>query len=246
MGTPGARAVAAEQVLRTVYQPVVDLGSGGIAAFDATTTFATRVSLPSAAWFAIAAARGVRVSLDCRAISQAVEALTYFPHPLLLMVTASSTTVCSRRLLGILADTDPERVVIQLAAGDPVHDVEAFHQAAAPLRALGTRFAVDAVGSRIDHMAHVARLRPDIIRLDRSVVEHAAGDGPLAAHARGAVHYAEETDIPVFAEGIDTVAELEALRALGVRFGQGPLLSPPLPLADWRRRFGVWRPAAAA
>ena len=246
MGTRRRGKDGGAWALRTLYQPIVELSSGGITAFDATTIFASRVRWPAAAWFEAAADRGVRVSLECRAISQAFLALPVLPRPLLLCVNASSETMCSTRLAAVLAQLDADRVVIQVAGAESVGDVEAFRRAAARLRTLGARLAIAAVGARIDHMPNVARLRPDIIKLDHSVVEEAAGDTPLAAHARGAVRFADETGIPVVADGVATVAELQALRALGVQFGQGPLLSAPRPLEDWRRRFRPCSPGSAA
>jgi EAL domain-containing protein (putative c-di-GMP-specific phosphodiesterase class I) len=47
----------------------------------------------------------------------------------------------------------------------------------------------------------------------------------------GLVHFAEAIDAMLIAEGVETVAERDALLRLGVRYGQGFLLGRPAPAA---------------
>lgn len=232
-------------VVQTVFEPIVELGSGRVAVFEAVTRFATRDMRAPEEVFAEAGARGLLAALECRAAGAALTALADLPEPLLLAVKASPSTICSRQWARVVAHPDPSRVIVELDENAPVDDYEVLLQALTHLRSLGVRLAVGGVGSGIDRMPHVARLQPDLIKLDPSVVVEAAGTGPLAAHARGVVAYADAVDVPVVAEGLATPADLDAMTRLGVRFGQGPLLAAPRPLDEWSQQFRSRRANAA-
>lgn len=75
-------------------------------------------------------------------------------------------------------------------------------------------------------------MSPDIIKLDRSIsadVDTAVGP---RAMARALIEFAQATGASIVAEGIERSEELEALKALGVRFGQGYYLGRPMPMPD--------------
>jgi EAL domain-containing protein (putative c-di-GMP-specific phosphodiesterase class I) len=71
------------------------------------------------------------------------------------------------------------------------------------------------------------RVQPDIIKLDRSLVEAVDTDGAKAALIEFFIVFARRIDAAVCCEGIETPAELAALAALGVSLGQGYLLGRP-------------------
>jgi EAL domain-containing protein (putative c-di-GMP-specific phosphodiesterase class I) len=73
----------------------------------------------------------------------------------------------------------------------------------------------------------VLGLRPDAIKLDLSLTRDIDADPMRRALAASLVAFAREIDAIIVAEGIETQAELEALRALGVTHGQGYHLARP-------------------
>jgi EAL domain-containing protein (putative c-di-GMP-specific phosphodiesterase class I) len=74
-----------------------------------------------------------------------------------------------------------------------------------------------------------AVLRAALADLVRSDVD---SDARRRALATALIMFAEEMDIAVVAEGIETELEHAALQALGVRFGQGYFIGRPEPLSD--------------
>jgi EAL domain-containing protein (putative c-di-GMP-specific phosphodiesterase class I) len=70
-------------------------------------------------------------------------------------------------------------------------------------------------------------LLPDVIKLDMSLTRGIDRDRSRRALASALVSFASETDATIFAEGIETPAEMETLRSLGVRYGQGFYLARP-------------------
>lgn len=99
--------------------------------------------------------------------------------------------------------------------------------ALAPLRTAGPRLAVDDVGAGFASMRHILQLRPDLIKLDRSLI--AGIDQDPGQHALGAamVEFVNQIQPLVVAEGIETETELAAVTGLGMHAGQGYFLARP-------------------
>lgn len=107
--------------------------------------------------------------------------------------------------------------------------------------ARGARLAVDDAGAGFASLRHVLKLSPDFIKLDTSLITGIDHDRGRRALAAGLIAFAGELHAEIIAEGIETLGELQALRALGVRYGQGFYLAVPgpLPPASGRIRGSV-------
>ena len=108
------------------------------------------------------------------------------------------------------------------------------------VRALGCRLAVDDVGSGFSGLGHVVELSPDFVKFDRSLVTGVDSDATRRALIERLTSFAAEVGMEVVAEGIETEAELDILRALGVETGQGFLLGRPGPLPPMTNGTWAW------
>jgi EAL domain-containing protein (putative c-di-GMP-specific phosphodiesterase class I) len=225
---------SAESVLRVEYQPIFDLASGRRCAFEALVRFEAGKRRPAAGWTAAAGVAGCGDALESYVTARAFAALDVLPAGIRVSVNVSPEYACSRRLRDALSAADASRVVIELSERSPVSDYKALARRLDVLRALGATICLDDAGSETYTLSRAALIRPGIIKLDRSLTVAATEGGPLARHARGVVSYGEKIDVPVIAQGITTPDELCAIRALGVRFGQGDLLGARRELAHWR------------
>jgi EAL domain-containing protein (putative c-di-GMP-specific phosphodiesterase class I) len=111
-----------------------------------------------------------------------------------------------------------------------VEDYDALNEALAPLRNLGAWVAIDDVGAGFASLSHILRLAPDIVKLDLSLTRGIAGDPARDALASSLVDFASGIDATIGAEGIETQSELDRLRVLKVRYGQGFHLGVPAAL----------------
>ena len=100
-----------------------------------------------------------------------------------------------------------------------------------PLREQGLRISVDDTGAGISSFRHILILKPDIIKLHMSLTRGIDSDAARRALASALIQFAKENGSEVIAEGVETAAELKALRALGVMRAQGYFLGRPAPLA---------------
>ena len=90
--------------------------------------------------------------------------------------------------------------------------------------------AVDDAGAGFASFRHILKLKPDVIKLDGSLIRNIDSSIESRALAAALVRFAEETGSKVVAECIETEAELAVLRELKVNKAQGYLLGRPAPI----------------
>jgi EAL domain-containing protein (putative c-di-GMP-specific phosphodiesterase class I) len=95
------------------------------------------------------------------------------------------------------------------------------------MRARGARIAVDDAGAGYAGLNQVMRVQPDVIKLDRSLIEGVHSDSAKSALVEFFVMFARRVGAGVCTEGIETLDELRTLINLGVSYGQGFLLGRP-------------------
>jgi hypothetical protein len=97
------------------------------------------------------------------------------------------------------------------------------------LRARGARIAIDDAGAGYAGLTQLMRVRPDLIKLDRSLVGGIHADPMKAALVESFVGFARRIGAALCAEGIETLEELRALADMDVTTGQGFCLARPGP-----------------
>jgi EAL domain-containing protein (putative c-di-GMP-specific phosphodiesterase class I) len=107
------------------------------------------------------------------------------------------------------------------------------------LREVGFRVALDDVGAGYNSLGAVAAVKPDVIKLDISLVSGVHRDPRRAELVRLLCDYAAGQGMGTVAEGIEEAAEADVCTDLGVRWLQGYHLGRPMPLDDLSSRFGV-------
>jgi EAL domain-containing protein (putative c-di-GMP-specific phosphodiesterase class I) len=230
-------------LIEIVFQPIVDLADGRIRGVEALTRFMTRPRRSPETWFIEAANQGLLTQLELTAAARALEHLDAIPDDVYLSVNVSTETLCEPRLLQMLQAIPASRVVLELTERTPVVDYAEMSEWLADLRALGSRLAVDDVGKGFSGLGHLVELSPDLLKFDRSLVAGVDSDTTKSGLITRLTSFADEVGMEVVAEGIETEAELETLRALGVGTGQGFLLGRPGPIPplvdgmwDWPMR----------
>jgi len=126
----------------------------------------------------------------------------------------------------------PDRLddlVIEITENQAIADDEQVSATLMALRARGARLAIDDTGSGYAGLTQVLRLAPDIIKLDRALIEGVADDPVKAALIASFVRYAHDIGATVCAEGIETMADLTRLADLDVAYGQGYGIARPAP-----------------
>jgi EAL domain-containing protein (putative c-di-GMP-specific phosphodiesterase class I) len=128
-------------------------------------------------------------------------------------------------------------IVVELSEDPAGVDLATVAAAVTHLRARGARIALDDIGAGGQEFARLAILRPDIIKADHSLVAGCAQSPSQTAVLCALVTYADHLGLTVCAEGVENVADLRHLVALGITHAQGFLLARPA--ADWQQ----WLPS---
>jgi EAL domain-containing protein (putative c-di-GMP-specific phosphodiesterase class I)/FixJ family two-component response regulator len=226
-----SRALEEPNALQMFFQPIRFL-QGQTVGVEALARFAGPPRRGPAEWFAEAERVALRDRLELRAAQKAIEALPQLPRDVFLALNLSPATLAMEELVALLGDTDSPRIVVELTEHAPVDDYECLNGALDRLRTLGVRLAVDDAGAGFASLRHILQLDPEFIKLDRTLVAGIQDDTRQQALAAGLISFADKIGSTIIAEGIETCGELEALQALGVRFGQGFHLGRPMPLTS--------------
>lgn len=220
----------AQGAFRPVYQPIFDLLSNEIAGFESLCRFETDPYRPPNVWFEEAAETGMGVELENAVIKKAIGNLSAFPDHCYLSFNASPAAVIDKAFAKIMSELPLDRLVLEITEHAQVSDYPAFLGAIEPLRKRGLKLAVDDAGAGYSSLQHIVQVRPDIIKLDLSLVRDVHKDQARRSLANAFIYFARETGAKIVAEGIEYKEELEILKMLGIYGGQGYLLGKPAEL----------------
>jgi EAL domain-containing protein (putative c-di-GMP-specific phosphodiesterase class I)/ActR/RegA family two-component response regulator len=220
---------------RMVFQPIVELDSRQIVGYEALARFDQEPAQTPDVWFADAADVGLGTELELGAVRAALRLLPSLPADAFLTLNASPTTVMTAELTEVLAGHPQERLVVEITEHAQVKDYDQLLGALSRLREAGVRLAVDDAGAGFASLHHILRLRPDIIKLDITLVRDIDRDPIKRALASSLVTFACDIGSTITAEGIETPDELATLVDLRVPWGQGYHLGRPAQLADQTR-----------
>ncbi|MGY2128269.1 EAL domain-containing protein [Blastococcus sp. SYSU DS0617] len=233
---PDALAAALDRVLdggvRSVFQPIVDLDSDCVVAYEALARGPEGPLERPDAMFAAARSAGRLAELDeaCRAAAFRAAVAHGLLAPTTVFVNVEPDVLDSAPLADLLAiaETAPRelRVVLEVTeralAARPAELLRTVER----VRTLGWGIALDDVGADPMSLSFMPLLRPDVVKLDLRLVQ--GRPGPAVAQVMNAVNaYAESTGALVLAEGIENAEHLATARSLGASLGQGWLFGRP-------------------
>ncbi|HEY8755198.1 MAG TPA: EAL domain-containing protein, partial [Candidatus Dormibacteraeota bacterium] len=228
-----------ENAIASAVQPIIRLYEGSVIAYEALARFPPRPHLLTPdELFASASSLGMQNRVDLACLRAALrEAPNLGDADLFVNVLIG--TLLDRSGMSALdsavrdAGVDPTSVVLEFSEREPVTDLARLQRIAAELRSKGFRIAVDDAGAGHASMRVIAELRPEFIKVDRSLIHAVDTDRARRALVVALLSFGGHIGARLIAEGIETRAELDMLLSLGVMFGQGwlpgrPVLTAPI------------------
>lgn len=225
-------AVIRSDQLRMVFQPIVDLETHRVVAFESLARFSGDPYRPPDVWFSEAGLAGRGVELESKAIRMALAGIAELPADVHVSVNASPETIVKGALAEVLRGHPLDRIVVEVTEHQAIERYEDISAAMAPLQQEGLRIAIDDAGAGYASFRHVLNLHPQIVKLDNSITRSIDVDRSRRALAAALCGFARETGCCIVAEGVETQAELEAVRALGIAKAQGYHLGRPMDFVD--------------
>lgn len=220
--------VAGRREARFVLQPVVDIQQGRVVGYEALARFGSRLTTSPTSWFTAARQSAQLLDLEAVLVRQALELRPSVPRGRFLALNISPQLLVEPRVLQVLVDAgDLSGVVLELTEHAPFPDGAALTPALARLREQGVRLALDDVGAGWAGLKQVADLRPDIVKLDRSLVADADRDEVKQALAQMMLNLCRRLGSSLLVEGVETYAELDLFARMGVPHAQGFVFGRP-------------------
>jgi len=214
-----------------VVQPILDLGSGEVWCYEALARFPARDGWGPPDWFSAAARVGLGSALESAAIHNALALLPRLPEQVRLSVNASACALLSSASIAAMPTGNvAPRLVVEVTEHERIADLQQVNAVLARARAAGVRVAVDDAGSGFAGLEHILNLAPEVLKLDRTLVDGIATDPARQAMCEAMVGFCRRTGAVLVAEGLETSEDLAMLRRLGVTHAQGYLLGRPGPL----------------
>ena len=225
------RAVLADpEQPRLVHQPIVDLHRGVVAGYEALARFDGPIQATPDVWFDKAAEHGCATELEARVVRRALAELPQVPRPRFLTVNVTPTLLTAPELAAAFGSVPSLTGLVVELTEHVAYDMSAELLAVlAGLRAAGALIAVDDAGSGYAGLGQLLGIRPQLVKLDRALVDHVDTDAGKAATVRMLGTLSSHLDAWLLAEGVERVEELDACLAMGVPLGQGWLFGRPGP-----------------
>lgn len=215
------------ELLQLVGQPIIDLEHGAVVGYEVLSRFPR--GTPDQ-WFQTASSEGLAASLDAMVVRRALDRLDELPPNTFMTVNVEPHSLLSPEVRGVWADAGSlERVVIELTEHSKIRDIQQLTGPLADLRRRGAMIAADDVGAGYSGLQLLLSMRPQIVKVDRGLVDGIDSDPAKRAVVRMLGELSSQIDAWVLAEGIEREQELVELIRLGVPLAQGYLLSRPHP-----------------
>ncbi len=231
------RRIIRDAEVSTVFQPVVDLGTGEIVGHEALARGPkdSGFEMP-AAMFAMSSRLGVAADLDrlCRhsALSGSGAMAGGDRGKIFLNVLPGSLSDpewFEDSFTGLLAASSlcPRDLVLELSERGMDQEPRGLGEALESFRKRGFGIALDDVGTGYASFATIERVRPDYLKVDVSLVRGVHENLIKQELLSSLVHIGSRIGAAVVAEGIESEDEAATIRAAGAPLGQGYLFAQP-------------------
>ncbi|CAM4259035.1 EAL domain-containing protein (putative c-di-GMP-specific phosphodiesterase class I) [Paenibacillus endophyticus] len=230
--------IICDRMIYPVYQPIVSLQKQGkIFGYESLTRTVDR------SWFAgpmdlflFAEKEGLTYTLDRLAREKAIDGCISLAPDQKLFINVMAQIMedpsfSPGQTLSLLEQhkLSPHHVVFEITERNSIADFGTVKKALEHYRSQGYQIAIDDVGAGYSSLQSIVELRPDYLKVDRSIVQNIHLDEMKEHILYTLIQLALKMDISVIAEGIELEEELAKVREMGVQYAQGYLLGRPAP-----------------
>jgi diguanylate cyclase (GGDEF)-like protein/PAS domain S-box-containing protein len=235
------RQAIAKSEFSLEYQPLADLDSGRILAFEALLRWRhPRLGQISPATFIpLAEESDFILKLGSWVLREACTEAARWSPPLKLSVNLSPVQFIQDDLAGeverILAETGLEasRLELEVTEGLLIKDADRALLILGKLKALGVQISMDDFGTGYSSLSYFRMFPFDKVKIDQSFIRDMIDNPQARAIIRSVIGLGQGLGMPVVAEGVETAEQLEALRLEGCDQVQGYLISRPGPIGNF-------------
>lgn len=220
------RSVGLED-LQVAFQPIVDVKTGNVLAFEALLRSDDQnfVSPPQV----IEAGIEENVAGELGRVLRELAIERCRQHPLFLNVHPREFDDG-----WIVRPDDPvfrhdHAIYLEITESVPLSHESHCHGILSEIRAKGVSLAVDDLGAGYSNLLYISDLAPEIVKLDRELVRSVTKDERSFRFLEGVIELCHRMGAQVVAEGIESEAEFKAIIDAGAHYVQGFFIGPPAP-----------------
>ena len=231
------RAAIQRDELSIFFQPIVDLKTGKIRTFEALVRWfhPEKGELRPDEFIPVAEETGVIITLGNWITAQAAKAAAQWPDDVTLAVNLSPLQIrAPGAALGVLnairdAGLPAHRLELEVTESLFIEDSETTAQFMEQLAAEGVRFALDDFGTGYSSLGYINQYPFKKIKVDRSFVSGPNIGRKSDAIIRAVAEMGSTLEMDIVAEGLETIEQVQAVRAAGCTLGQGYYFSRAVP-----------------
>lgn len=225
------------------YQPIISLKDGSLIGFEALLRWNhhERGFISPAQFIPIAENSGLIIPITnwildetCRQIAE-WQKISFATKDLIVSVNISGKHLSNVGLIDdvqtALRDSNlsPSSLKLEITESAAMENAIQTIQILTSLKELGVQLSIDDFGTGYSSLSYLHRLPIDTLKIDRSFVNSVGENGEDSEILQTIISLAKNLKMRVIAEGIETESQLNILKGLGCDYGQGYLMSRPLP-----------------
>ncbi|PPA75457.1 bifunctional diguanylate cyclase/phosphodiesterase [Achromobacter spanius] len=236
--------------LSVYFQPQIDSSTHQLVGVEALIRWhhPTQGAVPPQIFVAVAESTGLIVELGDWVLREACRAALQWPG-LSIAVNLSPvqfrSTGFAARVIELVtsAGVSPTQIELEVTEGVFIEDDGRVQNAIAQLRAVGFRIALDDFGTGYSSLSYLQKFAVDKIKIDRSFVANIGEGADSTAIVNAVVTLGRSMGLTVNAEGVETAAQRDFLRAAGCDELQGFLFSKAVPAEEITQHLQMARAA---
>ncbi|HOW58158.1 MAG TPA: EAL domain-containing protein [Candidatus Omnitrophota bacterium] len=220
-----------QQEVFAVYQPIVDIATWDVFGYEALAR--SEHEMP-AEMFRKSYEKGTVIPLDFHCLEAAIKVLPKLQEGQNLFLNIEPLTLEQAFTQGKEGEVFlkhlreySNKIIFELTEGVKKSDFEFIRRGVDFIRTLGYRFALDDLSDIGSKTFRLASLRPDFFKIDIQLIQGISENYANQQIVREMVHLGRMNGSEMIAEGIEQKTELDFIRHLGIRYGQGYYFAKP-------------------
>jgi predicted signal transduction protein with EAL and GGDEF domain len=229
------------------FQPLFNLAKNKFSAFEALIRWnhPTKGLVSPLDFIPIAEETGLIVPIGEWALKAACREAVTWPEDVRVAVNFSTVQFATPGIVNLVFQTlatsglPPDRLEVEITESLFLESSDSVREILRGLKQIGVRIALDDFGTGFSSLSYLRNFPFDKIKIDRSFIIELLEEDEAGAVVKAITDLAAALDMETTAEGVEEVAQLEALRAHGCTTVQGYLFSKPVPAGDVPRLLSL-------
>lgn len=218
---------------RTVYQPIVELGTERVAGYEVLTRGPDGAFESPADFFRVCVENNILTTVDLQCLKLCLDEVPRLGHNMRLHVNLFPSTLLETPVENLLALFPHDRGIVyclEISEHQFVTEPAHLRDHINALKQAGILVAIDDVGFGRSSLETLILLEPDLVKVDRKYVTGLSNEPAKVRLLRRLANVAKSLGAEIVAEGIEDRNDLPVLKEMGINYGQGFLWGELLPV----------------